>query len=224
MSAIRPGLGVEFIFQSDYVRDRIRVIRAIIYDVIGDKIILSQPSKSLMQSDLKKDILVTYMVRTDDRGTRYGFKANIIELRKDYEIAAGQRGPAVVIRRMSAPETFEIRSSFRLPVPSSSGLELYVRGQKMNLIDISLGGAKFSHPELPSLQPEDRTSVKLRIDDQTFQVEAEVLRVWSPGVKGGHEGLKFCTLKFINAGRDILQILGNKIFTMERKMLAEGKR
>jgi c-di-GMP-binding flagellar brake protein YcgR len=224
MSTIRPGLGVELIFLSDFLKDNIHVMRSVIYEVMDQKIILSQPSEELsfLSSALNKDIIVTFLIRKGGQDSRFGFKARIIERVNDYEIAVGQRETALVVRQLSKPETYEIRRFVRVRVPSAYGLELHLRGQTMNLIDISLGGAKFSHPEMPPLNPGDRTTLKLHIDEATFHLEADILRVWSPEAEGGSKNLKFGTLKFVDVGKELEQTLGRKIFELERKMLGGG--
>ncbi len=224
MSQVRPGLNIEFVFHSDYIKDDVRVMRSMVYDVLGQKIILSEPSAGLLKSDLNRDILVTYMVSKELRKTRYGFKAKIVGLAAPYETASKGRVPAVVIKQISVPEPFDLRSFFRLRVPSSCGLELYLGGQKVTLIDISIGGAQFTHAALRSLKPNERANVSLRIDGRTYHLGAEVLRVWSPGTWSVSHHIPFGTIKFVNLGKDVEQALGKKIFMIEQKMLAEGRR
>lgn len=224
MPQVRPGVNIEFVFHSDYIRDDIRVMRSMVYDVIGPKVLLSEPSSGLLRSDLNRDILVTYMVSKELRKTRYGFKARIVDLGVPYETASQGRVPAVVIKQLNVPEPFDLRSFFRLRVPSSCGLELYLGGQKVTLIDISIGGAQITHAALRSLKPKERTNVSLRVDGRTYHLGAEVLRVWSPGTWSISHHLPFGTIKFVNLGKDAEQALGRKIFMIEQKMLAEGRR
>ena len=223
MKDIRPGLGVEFIYYTDYAKDNIRIMRSVIYDVLDRKLILSQAQPTVLASSLKREIVVTYLTRKQGQTARFGFSAIIVDFMNHYELASKERVPAIVIERRGAPERFNLRLYFRLKVPSGSGLTLSMGNQHLNLIDISVGGGKFSCTSAVSLVPRSRIKLTVDFDRQRRDLEAEVLRVWSPENQRIHKELQFATVKFLHAGNEVEHFLGKEIFRIERQLLAECK-
>jgi hypothetical protein len=223
MKDIRPGLGVEFMYYTDYAKDNIRIVRSVIYDVLGRKLILSQAQPTVLASSLKREIVVTYLTREQGRTARFGFSAIIVDFMNHYELASKERVPAIVIERTGAPERFNLRLHFRLKVPSGSGLTLSMGNQHLNLIDISVGGGKFSCTSAVSLVPHSRIKLTVGFDRQRRDLEAEVLRVWSPENQRIHKELQFATVKFLHSGNEVEHFLGKEIFRIERQLLAECK-
>ena len=221
MSDIRPGLHVEFFNYTDYEKENFHVMRSILYDVIAKKIIMSQSSPIILKSSIKKHIVVTYLVKKDREIERLGFNAKITDLLSNYSIASGEPVPAIVIEQEGSPRSFNIRLHFRLKVPSSSDLKLMVRGEGVTLIDISIGGALISGTTVKNLNPHEKTQIAVRFDDQQFDLEAEVLRIWSPGGENARSDVRCAALKFLNAPRWFESALGKAIFILERQMLAD---
>lgn len=223
MADIRPGRGVEFVYHADYAEDHVRVMRSVIYDVLDAKLILSQPQSTVLTSSLKKEILVTYLTREQGQAARFGFSAIIVDFMHRYELASGERVPAVVIEQTSAAGRINLRLNFRLKAPSGSGLTLSTANRKLNLIDISVGGAMFSWTNPVSLIPQGLLKLTVGCGRQRQDIEAEVLKVWSPANQGRHGDLQFATVKFLHVGHQVEHFLGREIFRIERQLLAECK-
>lgn len=223
MKDVRPGLGVEFMYYDDYAKDNIRIMRSVIYDVLDRKLILSQAQPTVLASGLKKEIVLTYLTREEGQAARFGFPAIIFDFMNQYELASKERVPAIVIERTGASKRFNLRLHYRLKVPSGSGLTLSVGTQHLNLIDISIGGGKFSCPSAVSLVPHSRIKLTVGFDRQRHDLEAEVLRVWSPENQRIHRELQFATVKFLHTGNEVENFLGREIFRIERQLLAECK-
>jgi hypothetical protein len=223
MKDIRPGLGVEFMYYTDYAKDNIRIMRAVIYDVLDRTLILSQAQPTVLASSHKREIVVTYLTREPGQTSRFGFSAIIVDFMNHYELVSKERVPAIVIERTGAPEHFNIRLHFRLKVTSGSGLTLYMGNKKLNLIDISVGGGKFCCTKAVSLIPHSRIRLTVGIDRQLRDLEAEVLRVWSPENQRIRNELQFATVKFLHSGSEVENFLGKEIFRIERQLLAECK-
>ena len=224
MSGIHTGLAVEFIYYSDYLKEIFHAMRSHIYDVAGKKMILAQSVPIVLPSHLKRDILMTYLQNKDSHYTRLGFKAKIIDIIDQYEIEPGKLLPAIVVEQSEAPQSVNLRIHFRLQLPYDSGLTMQVNGDHANIIDISIGGAKIILKIAKKLAPQDRLKLKLCIDDREFSLEAGVLRAWPPMGEESRKDLYYVTMQFLNAGTELAQILGRKIFSIERKLLADGKK
>lgn len=223
MADIKPGWSVEFMYYADYVKDDIRIMRSVIYDVLDRKLILSQTQPTLPTSSLRKDIVMTYLTREQGRTTRFGFSATIVDFMNHYELSSNAHVPAIVIERTGVPERFNVRLHFRLKTPSGGGLTLYMGNRKLNLIDISIGGGKFSCTRAVSLLPHGRIKLTVGFDRQMYDLEAEVLKVWFSEKQGIHNNLQFATVKFLHTGNEVENFLGREIFRIERQLLAERK-
>ena len=224
MSGIHSGLAVEFIYYSDYLKEIFHAMRSQIYDVAGKKMILAQSTPIVLPSHLKRDILMTYLQNKDCHYTRLGFKAKIIDIIDQYKIEPGKLLPAIVVEQAEAPQSVNLRLHFRLQLPYDSGLTMQVNGENENIIDISIGGAKIILEIAKKPTPQDRLKLKLCIDDREFSLDAVVLRSWPPIDEEGRKDLYYMTMQFLNAGTELAQILGRKIFSIERKLLADGKK
>jgi len=63
MAVAKPGLNVNIIFTLDIEKETADVRGAIIYDINGIDIILSQTNPPIMERHIGKDISVTYLIR-----------------------------------------------------------------------------------------------------------------------------------------------------------------
>jgi len=221
---IRPGAGIEFVYFADYVQDSIRIMRSLVYDVLDKQVIVSQSSPPVLPSGLKKEILVTYLTKRDGRTTRLGFSAVINAFIKDYELASRERVSAIVIHRTGALKVFDIRLHYRIDVPSGSRLTLSYGNDALNLLDISVGGAKFSFKRSLSLLPNQPLTLTLGINGRPYKIEAQLLRIWSPARQSGYGGLMLASIKFLHEGSMVEHLLGKEIFRIQRELLAENKR
>lgn len=221
---IRPGTGVEFVYYADYVRDRIRIMRSLVYDVMERQLIISQTAPPVLPSGLQKEIVVTYLAKRDGHTARFGFSAVIAGFITDYELSSQERVSALRIQRTGALKVFDIRLHYRLDVPASSGLTLSWGSDSLNLLNISIGGAKFSFKRSLSLLPGQPLTLSLGINGRQYTLEAELLRVWSPERRGTFGGLKLATVKFLHRGTAIEHLLSKEIFRIQRELLAESKR
>lgn len=223
MSDIRPGLHVDFFYYADYERENFQVMRSVIYDIVAKKIIMAQSSPVILKSGIKKNIVVTYLTKKERDAARVGFNAKITDLITNYSIASGDAVPAILIEQEGPLKPFNIRLHYRVRVPSSSDLKLMVQGESIALIDISIGGALISGKAVKNLNPHDKIQITVRVEDNYYDLEAEALRIWTPGGEKGRSDVQYAALKFLNASRLFESALGKAIFTIERQMLADDE-
>ncbi len=198
-------------------------MRSVIFDVLDNKVIMAQSSPRVLKSGLNKEIMVTYLAGGKSHLSRLGFLAKITDLIDDYEIVSKVRVNAIVIKKTGAPEPLNIRLHFRLTVPSDSDLQLLIGDEKVNLIDISIGGAKIGLTGAKPLRPHDRVKLSLGFDNREFKLDAEVLRIWFPGVTDSNKDSQLAAIQFLNTGRQFQHLLGEKIFTIQRQLEAADK-
>ena len=220
MSDIRPGLRVEFFYYSDYEKENIHVLRSIIHDVFGKKIILAQPSPSVLRSSLNRKIVITYLMKQEGKPTRFGFGATITDLLQSYQLSSGDSAFAIAVEQTGSPKPFDIRFHYRVRVPSRNDLTLIINNAKATLIDISIGGAMISGELAKGLQPHEKIETSVRLPDQTFHLEAQVLRVWSPTSDRRPQAAQFAALRFLNAPKLFESALGKVILKIQRQLAA----
>ena len=131
----------------DVIRERITVKDSTVYDVEEPTIILAQTNPPVLKSMLHKEVIVTYLTDT----VRYGFTAELVEF-IDYRLDSGQV-EALVVKRTGPEKPYSVRMSYRVGPTGQSNLSMSVFANKVDIIDISLGGTKFAYgmPFLSSL-------------------------------------------------------------------------
>jgi len=221
MSYFRPGLRIEFFDRVDYEKEKIRVLRSLIYDVLGKRLIVAQSVPSVLRSNITRRIIVTYLVRKDGKPARFGFPARITDLVTDYQISSGQKVPAIVIEQEGAPRSFNIRFYFRVRVPAASDLTLSIGSERATLIDVSIGGAMIGGAAVNELRQHDRIKITVGFGGHTYLLDADVLRIWSPGAGRGGKDLQYAAMKFLNTPELFENGLGKIIFKLERQLLAQ---
>jgi len=141
---IRPDLNVRIVVEEDHRGHRINARNSVIYSVDGETLILGQTEPSIESSMLDKEVVVTYLEKVDDKQVRYGFSALVTELVDRYELGPKRHVPAVMARKCAEEKPYDMRMCYRVGPSSKSGLEAAIYDEKVNVIDISLGGVKFS--------------------------------------------------------------------------------
>jgi hypothetical protein len=213
----RPGSTSDVIIDVDFSQERIDVRRAFIYDVIGKRVILSQTSPPLSSRHMGSRVAVTYLIKKGDDAARYGFYGQIVEFISEYELSSSDTVPAFVVNQKTDIEEFNVRMHFRIKPGIDSGIELSMLGSTVNILDISIGGAKISFSKNPGIEPMKTVEGKISIDGQTFACQAKALRVWdTPGPHKG-ENLKYAAMQFFNMDKKLDNFLGQKIGQIERE-------
>jgi len=87
------------------------------------------------------------------------------DLIPDYTISSGQTAEALVIKKLNDLEPIDFRMYFRVSPPSETDLRLFLKEEKVNLLDISIGGAKFICSKNYFFRPRDPVKFKLLIGD-----------------------------------------------------------
>jgi hypothetical protein len=87
----------------------------------------------------------------------------------------------------------------------------------MNIINISLGGAKFTHSKDNPIMPKNTLKLILQIDKQRYDIKTQALRVSS--VSGRmRKKLEALAVQFLNLDKKIQDLLSIKIKDIERKI------
>lgn len=213
----RPGSTSDIIVDVDFSQERIDVRRAFIYDIIGKRVILSQPSPPLASRYIGSKVAVTYLIKSGDDAARYGFYGQIVEFISEYELSSSDTVPAIVVDQKTDIEEFNVRMHFRIKPGIDSGIELSVLGSTVNIIDISIGGAKISFSKNPGIEPRKTVEGTIRIDEKVLSYQAKVLRIWDTYGTQKDVNLKYAAMQFFDMDKQLDNLLGKKIGQIERE-------
>jgi c-di-GMP-binding flagellar brake protein YcgR len=167
--------------------------------------------------------MITFLVTIERRVLRFGFSGGLIDIIKDYQIASDKKVEALIVEQYKYPEPVDFRMYFRVKPSSQSDVNLFLKEEKVNLIDISLGGAKFTYPKTYLFHPEDTVRFKLVIGRDIFNLDAKVHEVWSRSENVISRNLQYVSVEFHHLDRQLEASLGRVIIDTERQLLSEGK-
>jgi len=117
----------------------------------------------------------------------------------------------------------DFRMYFRVTPRMQSDISLIYKEEKVNLIDISLGGARFTCPLKYSLRSADKIEFKLLIGQSVFNLDTRVCNVWIPYNVSANRNLQYVSVEFEYDDKQLETLLGKAILEIERRLLSEGK-
>jgi hypothetical protein len=195
--------------------ERAKPLKALIYDVMGKRLILSQTSPPVLPPPPRKPVYITYIARKGDSERRLGFSAVVSGLGDDYPLSSGTRVPTIIVEMEQEPEETSLRKGFRIRAPRNSGLSLAIRGKNYLIFDISLTGVNFiQSPLQPPFKPSESLECQLNIDGESYPLKAKVIRVSETAAS------RRIAAAFMNIGKEIQPVLSRKILLLERKELS----
>jgi hypothetical protein len=223
MPELRIGTRIDIVFENEINKSNAHYMKALVYDYENKDIIISQTSPALSRHFLNRRIMVTFLANVKNRVLRFGFTARLTDLMTNYKISSDKIVEALVLKQLEDIEQVEFRMNFRVKPPSQSTVSLFFQEEKINLIDISIGGAKFTYPKSHLFLQGDTIKLKLIIDATVFDLKAKVRNVVLPHEFSANKTLQFVGVEFEHDNRQFASVLGRAIIGIERQMLSEGK-
>jgi len=220
---LKIGTRIDLVFENEINKSNAHYMKALVYDYEGRDITISQTSPVLSRRFLNRWILVTFLGNAEKRVLRFGFSAQLMNLLTDYQIASNKNVEALVLKQHGKPEQVDFRMHFRVKPPSQSDISLFLKEEKINLIDISLGGAKFTYPKSYLFLYGDTVKIRLIIGSTEFNLEARVRNVSLPHDFSVNKNLQYVGVEFEHDNRQLNAALGKAIIGIERQLLSEGK-
>lgn len=188
---------------------------ALVYDVTGKRLILSQTSPPILPPPPKDPLYISYITKKGGSVCRLGFSAAVSGFGDDYALSSGKRVPTIIVDMEREPEEASIRKGFRIRTPSNSGFSLTIRGKNYPIFDISLTGVNFIQSLLqPPFKPSDSFECRLNIDGKGYPLKVRVVRASETPVS------RQIAAAFLNVGKEIQPVLSRKILLLERKELS----
>ena len=219
---LKAGTSVDIVFENEIMKSNAHYLKAVVYDYEKDLITISQTSPALNKTFLDRRILVTFLVNIDRRALRFGFSARLIEHITNYQISSGNNVEAIIIKKNAEPEAVDFRLYFRVRVPSESDLSIFFKEEKVNLMDISIGGAKFTYPKSYIFRSADLVTCKLIIGTTMFNVNAKVRSVRTPIEVAANRNLQYVAIEFNHDNKQMEAQLSRAILDIERDLMCRG--
>jgi len=213
----RPGSGIDIVVAMDYDTEVVDVRRALVYDILDHDIVVSQPNPPVTHRYLGNQVAMTYLVSENETRIRYGFHGIISDLIDDYTLSSAEKVRAVLLKRVSEPSRFNVRMHFRVKPGIDSDLGVTLNGEQVNVIDISIGGAKIIHHKDHGFKSQSKVKVVVNIDGEQYGLDAQILRVWIPSGSKKVENVSFLAMKFLNLERKAEDHLARKVREIERE-------
>ncbi|MEI6154086.1 MAG: PilZ domain-containing protein [Deltaproteobacteria bacterium] len=223
MAELKIGTRINIVFENEINKSNAHYMKALVYDYEGSNITISQTSPALSRVFLNRRILVTFLGNADMRVLRFGFSAQLIDLITNYQIASTNKVEALILKQFGKPEPVDFRMHFRVKPTSQSDINLYFKEAKVNIIDISLMGAKFTYPKSYSFRSGDTLAFKLIIASTIFNLKGRVRSILLPNNISASNNIQFVGVEFEHDDRELDAILGKAILGIQRQLLSEGK-
>ena len=220
---LKAGASLDIVFENEIMKSNAHYLKAVVYDYEKDLITISQTSPALNRTFLNRRILVTFLVKIERRVMRFGFPAQLIDHVTNYQISSGNNVEAIIIKKYAEPESVDFRLYFRVRVPSESDLSIFFKEEKVNLMDISIGGAQFTYPKIHIFRPGDEVPCTLIIGTTVFNLNAKVRSVRTPHEATANKNLQYVAVEFSHDNRQMDGQLSKAILDIERSLLSEGK-
>ena len=213
---IKPGLNIRIVTEIDVTLERISVKASVIYEVKGQKLIVAQTDPPILKSKLQTETVITYLVKEKNKTRRYGCPARIAEF-IDYVLSSGEPVQAVVMDRAGEPQPHNIRMFYRVALTGRSGISMTIYGTPVNVLDISLGGAKISYEKSLVLGQDSIVKASVEMNGRTYGLEGLVLRTWEGDRESMRGDLRFASVEFTNMSNVVELALLQKIRDIERE-------
>ena len=221
LADIKPGMSVNIVLNVDIDKEITDVRNAIVYDVNDAEVMISQTNPPFTRYYIGKGITVTYLVKRKEGPCRIGFSAKVTGILNDYNLYSSNTVQAVKILKDSALKVYDLRMHYRVNPTSESGIHLFVGNEKVNLLDISMGGARFSHPIDSPIELGVMIKMILIIDLERFDIEAKSVNVWHPSDAARLADLEYVSVQFFKMDKKCSHLLSGKILAIQREFLSK---
>jgi len=220
---LRAGMPLDIIFENEINQPNAHYLKAVVYDYHHNIVTISQTSPALNKRFLNRRVLTTYLVNIENRILRFGFAGLLTDLISDYAMSSDKTAEALLIKKLAQPEPTDFRMYFRVRPPSNTDICLFLEEQKVSLLDISIGGAKFTYPKRQIFNPGETVKFRLIVHETIFNIDASIRSVREPYSVGTNNNMQYVSVEFHHDDKKMETSLGKAIMGIERNLLTEGK-
>ena len=109
---------------------------------------------------------------------------------------------AFAVRKSEDPKPYDIRMCYRVGPSSKSGLDASVYNKKINVIDISLGGMRFSFDKGLQLESNQVIEVRLGMAGAVYPIQARIVRTWEMEMNASKRISPLLRLSFLTSAEE----------------------
>lgn len=200
-ACLRPGRQVELLLVTDTWGNESDVRLSRLHDLDQEgRLLLAQTFPPLGRHYVGQWLEITFLIRVDDmpggRRLRVGYKSPLKAVWSDYLVRPGLRGDVLVVDGPEVLSKFTLRRHYRLPAELAKELEVFLMPWRVQvrLLDISVGGARFSHPRARHLSVGESVDLLLVCGSLGIPLEGRVVRNGSLGSR--EEAIPFTAVRF----------------------------
>ncbi|MFH1036160.1 MAG: PilZ domain-containing protein [Pseudomonadota bacterium] len=200
-ACLRPGRQVELVIVTDAWGNECDVRLSRLHDLDGkNRLLLAQTLPRLNSYMVGQILEITFLIRLEDvpggRRVRVGYKTPLVAVWDNYRVRPELRGDVLVVDGPQTLGRFTLRRHYRLPSDRLDSMEIYLLPQraKVQILDISLGGVRFSHPRTSRLSVGSIIDLLLVYGSLSIPLEGVVVRNGTLG--GRHESMPFTAVRF----------------------------
>jgi hypothetical protein len=219
---IKPGNALIVVIGSPQDMEVKDMRKSMVLDILDKHIIIAQTDPPLMKDQAKRGVILSALTRQEGCPARYGFSAKLLEVIDHYPLAYNRNVPALRFTPRGQSQSYNLRSCFRITRDYFSGLEMSLSFYPVRLLNISMGGAAFSHGHSFQLQARMIISPTLTIDEQSYRLEAEIKRVYWPDDHPCTPRLEWVSVAFTRLSGEARQALSKKIIDLQRAARARA--
>ncbi|MCG6535584.1 MAG: hypothetical protein L7F78_13040 [Syntrophales bacterium LBB04] len=220
-ASLKPGLNINIIFTLDFETETVDVRTAIIYDIVGEDIILSQTNPPFVERHLGKEVSVTYLTKENNSAARYGFEGKVANVIREYKLNSSNTVPAIIIKKNTGLKKYNLRMSYRVkPKSNDISLSIYFADEKVQILVISIGGALFCRTSDHLTETGKIKRLDLFIEGQQFQIDCKILNAWFPSDTVRLPDLEYVKLQFLDMDKKCCRLLNEKLFAIQREILS----
>jgi hypothetical protein len=214
---IGPGSSVDLVLHLDLLKETTEVRRAVIYDTEDNTYTLSQTNPPVRRSSIGMIYHITHLTRQGEQYVRYGFEGKLIDIIKDYRLNSYQSVQASIFRRQSGLDMYDLRVHYRVRPGVDWSYTFSLESRPVNLINISLGGALFSHSGKNKIEVGKTVQVMGQGTDgeQLPGILAKVKRVWA-SLESRQTDLEYVAVQFSTRDAGLVRELGREILQTQR--------
>jgi hypothetical protein len=215
MELVRPGSNIRIVTDVDPTKETISVKTSTIYDISDPVILAAQSDPPLGPSLVGRTVMITYVNKEGGTVIRYGFPARIDAL-VDYDLAGGETVQAIRMEREGDIRPHSIRMFHRVEPLPDGNLRLFIAGKEMKILDISLGGVRFTLDGSISLGAGRIEDIYVDIGQRSYNLRARICRTWeSTDVRSWKEP-GFASAEFLGAPHFFERVLVRQLRQIER--------
>ena len=200
---LRPQRQIDLIVSVDFVRERIDVRATVIYDSDQSqkRLVIAQTNPPILKSMVGRRVEATMLIREDQEGPqkRIGYQTKILEFMSEYQLREGAPEQAVAIGYPAGPlKDTSVRLHYRVQPSRAHQVSVSISGEteRVNLLDLSLGGLLISYDGRTEYRPGQRISLILTIKETPIPIIGEAIRIFDrEGSKLIFVGIKFTEIE-----------------------------